>query len=156
VVTGGFGSGPATKIAPGLWQGGFPINPEEVAQSGFDALVFAAREYQPVGGEERELFPGVEVLAVPLDDDGETGPTAEEIRQIGPVVLKIVELVSSGKRVLVTCREGRNRSGLLVALTLAALFHVSGTEAAEHVRSKRARALTNAGFSDFLDRIDLR
>lgn len=57
-----------------------------------------------------------------------------------------------GRRVLVTCNAGRNRSGLVVVLALLALFpELAPADAVRIVRERRvspdgARALTNEDF----------
>jgi protein-tyrosine phosphatase len=52
--------------------------------------------------------------------------------------------------VLVTCHAGRNRSGLIVALTLMRLYTLSGEEALLMLRSQRPRAVANPAFEEYL------
>ncbi len=102
----------------------------------FDVIVLAAEEYQP-------NLPGYEVLHVPLDDSGPP-PTAHERRLIRENAPRIARRVRAGKRVLVTCRQGRNRSGVLAGLALVELG-LPSHEAARRIQLFR-NGLTNPHF----------
>lgn len=102
----------------------------------FDTIVLAAMEYQP-------HMPGYEVLHVPLDDSGPP-PTRHERRLIRDNASRIARRVRAGKRVLVTCRMGRNRSGVLAGLALVELG-VPGPTAAKRIQAFRG-GLTNPHF----------
>ena len=78
----------------------------------FDVIVLAAKEYQP------EL-PGYEVMHVPLDDG--PPPDQETRARIRAAAHRIASHVREGRRVLVTCWQGRNRSGVLAGLALVEL-----------------------------------
>ena len=80
----------------------------------FDVIVLAAQEYQ-----DAEL-PGYEVLRVPLDDSGPPPSLADRAR-IRATARQIADRVRAGRRVLVTCWQGRNRSGVLAGLALVEL-----------------------------------
>lgn len=99
----------ASRIWKNLYQGSEPPVGKFVRYAGFDVLVLCAEEYQP----EPYRFPGVSVLHVPLNDV--PLPLAEEeaqkIRRTGAAIVKHLRL---GKRVLVTCHAGLNRSGIVV------------------------------------------
>ena len=69
----------------------------------------------------------------------------------------------SGARVLITCAAGKNRSGLVTALTIDALTGEGGKTAAGLVRHKRQSlppelrpALTNGSFLRYLSQIEPR
>lgn len=138
----------ATRIAPGLYQGGKPPTGPEVRQCGFTVLVLTAEEYQPRGAE----FPGVYVIHAPNDDSGTPLTAAQWATAVraGELVAKAIE---RGERVLVTCQMGRNRSGLVSALALHMLTGISGGEAARIVKAQRANALTNRWFLATLFRV---
>jgi protein-tyrosine phosphatase len=106
----------------------------------FDVIVLAAMEYQP------EL-PGHEVLHVPLDDSGPP-PTRHERRLIRDNAHRIARRLRAGKRVLVTCRQGKNRSGVLAGLALVHLG-LPGPEAAERIQRLRG-GLTNVYFREIV------
>ena len=62
----------------------------------------------------------------------------------------------SGRRVLVTCHQGMNRSGLLCAMVLRHYEGLSGAEALHAVRARRRALrgfspLTNMMFARFLE-----
>lgn len=152
MVEGIFGSGPASRITRGLWQGGFPRASEGLHRH-FDVIVLCARELQPDNPEqEREIFPEVEVVRAPMEDE-ESGPTENEALVAFAAANRVVAAITDGKCVLVSCAAGRNRSGLVSAIALTKLYGISGKEAAERVRANRKDALTNRGFSKFLEKL---
>lgn len=110
--------------------------PPLTARLPFDVVVLAAEEYQP------EL-PGYAVLRVPLDD----GPPPDAVThaRILAAARAVAAHVRAGRRVLVTCWMGRNRSGVVAGLALRELG-LPGWRAAERVRRARDGALTNQHF----------
>lgn len=61
------------------------------------------------------------------------------------------EYIWTGRPVLIHCHAGRNRSGLLSALTVRELYDCSGREALEVVRRGRPGALANEHFVRYLE-----
>jgi len=101
----------------------------------FDVIVLAAEEYQPD-------LPGYEVLHVPLDDG--PPPTFAERAHIRMAAREIARRVRAGQRVLVTCWQGRNRSGVLAGLALVELG-LPRDRAVQRIRTYRD-GLTNPFF----------
>jgi protein-tyrosine phosphatase len=106
----------------------------------FDTVVLAAAEYQPD-------LPGYAVIRVPLEDRFPPNPppdlfTRHAIREAARTIAREVR---HGRRVLVTCWAGRNRSGVLAGLALCELG-VPGMRAASLIRLLRAGALSNPYF----------
>lgn len=115
-----------------------------------DVWVMCAKELQDSRGAPRRVI----VSKIPLSDDGYT-LTEGQAREADFIVDGIVHSVLSGKTVLVTCAEGRNRSGLLTALAVRQLEGVTGKDAVRIVRSRRqAKALTNRLFVMYLESLD--
>jgi protein-tyrosine phosphatase len=106
----------------------------------FDTVVLAAREYQPA-------MPGFEVLRALLDDSGPP-PTPEERVQIRRTAREVAKRIRAGRRVLVTCYQGRNRSGVISGLALVELGF-SGPRAARLIRRIRD-GLTNPYFLEMV------
>ncbi len=136
----------ASRVCHGLWMGGVPPIGMGVSQY-FDCLVLAAKEYQYEWD-----YPDVEVIAVPLDDSGNPMSKAEmvyAIRAAGTVI----RWLNEDKSVLVTCRMGRNRSGLICALALCCgPTAVTPEQAVRTIRAARGpSALGNRHFLSFLD-----
>lgn len=77
----------------------------------FDVIVLAAEEYQPD-------LPGYIVIHAPLDD---AMPSELEQARIRSAAREVVRHVRAGRRVLVTCFMGRNRSGVISGLALVEL-----------------------------------
>jgi protein-tyrosine phosphatase len=78
----------------------------------FDTIVLAAMEYQPD-------LPGYEVLRVPLDDG--SAPDSQTRARIRSASREVARRIRAGRRVLVTCWQGRNRSGVIAGLALVEL-----------------------------------
>jgi protein-tyrosine phosphatase len=129
----------ATRISPGIFQGSLPPTGTEVRDCGFHVLVLAASEYQP----SSRMFPGVVVVRAPMED---AEITKTQWRLAIMTAYLIAEEIRKGKRVLVTCNAGRNRSGLIVALTLLLLTGERSNTIIRHVKARRRGALTNPTF----------
>jgi protein-tyrosine phosphatase len=126
-------------LEPWLAQGSAP---PPGARMPFDVVVLAAMEYQP------EL-PGYRVMHVPLDDSGPP-PTKLDRMRIRHAARDIADLVRLRHRVLVTCAQGRNRSGVLAGLALRELG-LPGVEAARRIQLLRD-GLTNPHFYEMVVR----
>lgn len=63
---------------------------------------------------------------------------------------KVIRAYRQGKRVLVCCHQGLNRSGLVVALAVRVLKRISGRRATILIQLQRERALFNTAFADWL------
>ena len=114
----------------------------------FDTLVLCAAEYQPDG----DLFSIEEVVHAPMFDAFE--PVSQRnAALIVKTARMVVDRLVEGKRVLVTCLAGRNRSGLVCALALCfGPPKVSAVDAIRLVREARgSHALANPFFVKFLD-----
>jgi len=70
----------------------------------------------------------------------------EEAVEVGKL---IADNVKQGKRVLVTCYGGENRSGLAAAIAMCELG-MSGREAVEKIILLRPRALNNSTYRNFI------
>jgi protein-tyrosine phosphatase len=102
----------ADRVAKNLWVGGVPTDPAEVDEN-FDALVLSAKEFQDVFPVHQ--YPGTYVIHAPMVDGN---PSTEEIARALDAGIKVFELNSKGKKVLVTCAAGVNRSALIAALAM--------------------------------------
>jgi protein-tyrosine phosphatase len=139
----------AHPIYPGLWQGSAPMVKDELHKLGYRVLVLCAFEYQPPAS----YFPGLEVIHAPNEDDDQRFPTREELRIAMDAANQVVTALQAEKRVLVTCWAGRNRSGLVSALSLHKLLGISGNKAMTIVKMCRPRALTNSKFEACLAKL---
>ena len=159
----------ASHIYEGLWQGSWPAPGTTVRDAGFSAVVLCAAEYQPPqhvaetfrmfrqwpppAYSVQDPFPGVHVVYAPNDDDPDRFPSSKELTLAIRAARQTTLLLSRGKKVLVTCMQGRNRSGLVSALALHNLLGVSGLEAASMVQNKRPNSLMNPQFVLALSRL---
>jgi len=126
-------------VIPGLFQGDFPAG--TVDWSRFDDVVSLTIEDVPgvrlqVGGLR---------MHVPIWDDEMVDPTG-----VRAAALTVAERVTAGKRVLVHCSAGLNRSGVVSARALMFMGTPVG-EAIAKVRSARGPyALSNRDFVAWL------
>jgi len=140
-----------SEILPGLWQGGthdfdtleFPKEyPIWKTEKQFDSVATLYAVAHPVGwgvAERRYGFPD-SVLS------------AQDIPEIHSIADWAFEQWKSGKRVLIRCQAGWNRSGLVMALVL--IKHgLNPRDAISLIREKRSpHALCNQDFVNFLER----
>lgn len=133
----------SNRVIENLYQGGAlaPL-------SGFEVLVLCAAGVEP----EEPIPDGVEVLRCRLHD---CRPSGAEALRAAHCARLVAERVALGKRVLVTCLAGLNRSGLVVGLALRRLGFSPrrAVEAVEAVREARGPdALSNPHFVALINR----
>ena len=137
----------AHKIIDHLFQGGYPPPGEGLKNNGVDVLVLCAN-----GLQDASLFPGLEVILAPGDDDPRPHRLARFIERWKEAGHLVAERVKAGKNVLVTCAAGQNRSGIVTALAMRELTGLKGSAIVEHVRKARPLALNNPGFVDYIEK----
>lgn len=138
----------ASPIIPNLYVGSAPVP----GTKGFGVIVLCAEEYQPKAAE----FPGVRVEHFPFDDREVL--TRREIETPVMAAQKVAYHLRAGRKVLVTCQMGRNRSAFVAALALHLVTGKNGKACAEHVRKRRTdpmgvSALSNRGFRSALEKL---
>jgi hypothetical protein len=115
------------------------------ASDGIDIVVLAAAERQRktlVGELSRDDPPRtVHVIKAPLDDDDPLRPgrRAHMVMRIERAARGVVEAVRNRHNVLVSCAQGRNRSGAVAAAAIVRLIGVSFDEAVAIVRKGRGQ-----------------
>jgi hypothetical protein len=153
----------AQEIHPGLWQGEWPPPGRWLAERGFSTLVLCAAEYQPpyefpevtaglIGIRSPNPWPGVEVIYAPNNDDVENKPPRETLRLALRAGRIVATRLAQKKRVLTTCWQGRNRSGLVSAFGLYFLG-IPGPTATRIVQLRRQGGLRNPVFCDILAKL---
>ena len=111
-----------------------------------DVLVLAAIEVQP----ESLAFHG-QVIRCPIPD-AELDST--QLRLVAQTSAVVAKAIVDGKRALVTCRMGLNRSALVIAFALHQLTTMSASQMVAHIRSRRgANALSNEFFVSYIERV---
>ena len=137
----------AHRIAPKLWVGSAP-GPEHGQL--FDVIVLCAIEYQPSLLAQRVVHAGF--------DDTIT-PTRDELRLARDTAALVNMHRAAGKRVLVSCLQGRNRSALVASLALV-LQGMSPSVAIQQVRLHRRHPegkmiLANTAFVKFIHHVGM-
>ena len=112
---------PACEVLPRLWQSGLPEDWSDL-RGRYDVVVDLA---DPGPGPSADDLGEVTWLKVPLED-GDQLPDRLLLDQLTTMV---AALVRDGRRVLVHCTFGKNRSGLLMALLVRELLGCDGPTA---------------------------
>lgn len=136
------------EVLPGrLWQAGSPLDWDRVARNGIEVIVDVNgdgdRRLEPVGWFRSE---SIVYLFWPLTD----GRLPHE-PTLTLVAGFVTDLLHQGKRVLVQCSQGVNRSALVCALVARHVERISGREAVERVLAVRPTALSNPTFRGWLE-----
>jgi len=139
----------ANQIFPLLHQGSAPPQGPILREMGFSMVVLCANESQP----QASRFEGIEVLHAPNDDNPMRDPTRDELNRALEAARQVARRIRDGKKVLVTCMAGLNRSGLVCGLTLHMLTGWAGSRCVQEVQAKREAALCNESFVKVLTRI---
>lgn len=134
----------ASEVAPRLYVGSKPP-PDRYDR--FDVIVLAAKEYQPPD----HWFPGVEVIHAPFDDNPLRHMHRDEIETATKAAGRVARRLYAGKRVLVSCAMGLNRSSLIAAIAMHAVYGMSADEIIKRIRHVRGMwALSNPNFVKLL------
>ena len=136
---------PPCEVLPGLWQSGLPED-WAVLRDRVDAVVDVADA--GTGPSEDDLG-GLTYVKAPLQD-GEELPDPVVLHHLAGLV---ADLVRDGRRVLVHCTFGKNRSGLLMALVVRELLGCDGRTALRRVRAVRHRAVNNERFARWVSEL---
>ncbi|MFF3325593.1 protein phosphatase [Streptomyces sp. NPDC002889] len=135
------------EITTGLWVGGHVwsvadrAHQDVVVEREFDLVIslYTRAGHGPADGVEHHV--------APIPDDW---LTAEEIDRVRGLAVVAADAVRAGRRVLVRCYSGYNRSGLVAAQALIELGH-DGAGAIDRVRLRRSPwALHNLAFEQYL------
>lgn len=136
-----------SEILPGLWMGGTGNRAQlgysdtpEITNLHFDTVATLYADALPVDWYVKEIRLG-------FYDHDKVDIDANDLEQ---VVSAIYQDWQAGKRVLIRCQAGWNRSGLITALVL--IRHGFGAEQAiELIRERRSpNALCNRTFEQFI------
>lgn len=132
-----------SQIIENLWVGSAPPVGLDLSTK-FDCLVLAAFEYQP-----KDSFPNIEVIYAPIDD---SIPTMDELGIIVRTAGRIINRLKNGKRVLVTCHMGLNRSAIMAAVAACrGPYNLHPDQSVRLMRQARGpMALCNPHFVNFL------
>jgi hypothetical protein len=139
---------PWNEITSGLWMGGH----HWIDTAGEERLVVVGREFDVVLSlvvrSGHGPAPGVEHHVAEVPDAPLTALQLGQVRQLAVIA---AESVRNGRKTLVRCQSGFNRSGLVVVQALVDLGHDTGS-AIDLVRRKRSRrALNNEVFEQYLE-----
>ena len=132
---------PWNEVVPGLFMGGHDVRSQSptacVVRTEFDLVVSLTSRpgYGPA--------PGVEHVVARLADAVLDPPAVARVGELGAAVATAVR---EGRRVLVRCSGGLNRSGVVVAEALVRLGHPPADAVAAVRRARGPWALTNPGF----------
>jgi Tyrosine phosphatase family len=134
---------PSEILRDRLWIAGSPVDYDWVKERGIAVVAdLADADAHPDPAD----LDGVAYLKHPLVD----GDELPDLVLVDGLATALVDALAAGRRVLVHCTYGRNRSGLVTALVVRGLLGVDGATALALVRERRYRAVNNARFADYL------
>lgn len=138
-------------IIAGVAQGSWPAITSKGKGEAFkiaDVIVLCAEEHQAKG---MQAPPGKSIIRLGFDDDIYR-PIPAEVGQIFHAHAKqLGKAALGGRKVLITCAMGLNRSGLITALTLMHGFRMRPSEAIKLIRGRRSKdCLCNPMFEQWL------
>lgn len=139
---------PWSEVAPRLWMGGH----EYIAADGISTRAIVADEFDVVysltAHEGYGPASGVahHVLRVP-----DNALTAEQIRAVEEFAASAAADHATGRRVLVRCWAGMNRSGLVVAEVLVQHGYTAADAIAMVRKQRSPAALSNESFVGYLE-----
>jgi hypothetical protein len=137
----------ADEVIPNLWQGSFP-RILSAAEAGFDLVVLCAQEMLRGDVADDYQMHGIRVIEAPFDDT--PWPSGDELKMAHWAAAKVAAAHRDGKKILVTCQAGLNRSGLVNALAVREIRGLPGHEAVLLVRGARDGALCNNTFAMYV------
>lgn len=147
----------ADEVAKNLWVGGLPTDSDSVDQN-FDAIVLAAEEFQDAFPVHK--YPGTQLIPAPLSDEphSPTGPSNKQKATALDAALKVHKLNKDGKKVLVSCAAGVNRSSLIAGLSMV-IDGMNAQHAINRIRKYRkpptgSVPLFNKHFRQYLKEFD--
>lgn len=138
----------AHKLADRLYQGGYPPAGTSLHEAGIDVLVLCAMEWQDPDGT---AYPGLTVIRAGGDDDTRLHRVMPYVGLWQHAARLVVRHLKDGKTVLVTCMQGRNRSGMVSAHVLRELTGASGADIVKHIQARRPGALFNPTFVSYIE-----
>jgi protein-tyrosine phosphatase len=137
-----------SEVAPGLWMGGH----EYIADDGLPTKAIVTDEFDVVyslTAKEGYGPPfGVEHYVLRLPDGV---LTAQQIRDVEEFAASAAREYAAGRRVLVRCWAGMNRSGLVVAEVLIQSGYTAADAIAMIRKHRSPAALNNESFVAYLE-----
>lgn len=127
----------ANEVYPNIWVGSHP-NETSQELNKFSLLVLCAEECQPIDSEIKH-FKGR--IFRPAFKDSNYISTNDNTR-ITLSITEIVQTVNNGKKVLITCAAGLNRSAFVAGLSILQLVPtLSANDVIEMIRKKRSHPM---------------
>lgn len=139
----------ANEVDRDLFIGSEPTRDDAVERAGFKLLVLCAKEFQPRSAELG--FRGsCKVLHAPIDD---ARLTPLEVMTVKEAALDVARSVAAGRKTLVTCHMGLNRSALVTALAMLRLRpNLTAEVCIRVIRARRSKhALFNPHFVNLIE-----
>jgi len=136
---------PFTEVYPGLFMGSKRALDSRDAGL-FDVFISTAAEIKP----PQSIMGDFASYHILLDDKPwKFGDHPEEVVELVTAAADVAMMVRRGKKVLIFCHMGMNRSGLMTALTLMNLGY-TWQQALAAIRQRHGCTLSNQSFVDSL------
>ena len=128
----------ANEIIPGLWLGNRKASQDTqwLRENNITAIFNATKDI-PFAPGNRSMY------RIPVDDNLED----DEIRNMEhwswEIVFKVMKEYNAGKKILIHCYAGIQRSAAITAMVLIAKYRCTTDEAIRYIKSKRPIAFTS-------------
>ena len=128
----------ANEIIPGLWLGNRKASQDnDWLKEKNITVIFNATKDIPFASGNRSMY------RIPVDDNLED----DEIRNMEhwswEIVFKVMKEYNAGKKILIHCFAGVQRSAAITAMVLIARYRCNTDEAIRYIKSKRPIAFTS-------------
>ena len=130
------------KLIDRLYQSGFP-DFKEIIKENINIVIHLAEiksNFPNISPEENLLYIWWPIKDGPL-------PDTKILNRLADLS---VEFLKEGKKLLISCAAGINRSSLLASLVMMKFLKINGKEAIDRIRKKNPSALSNENFYHWL------
>ena len=125
----------ATEIIPNLWIGNILNSKNKEFLSNIDIVINCSKNIIFSSDKTKNL-------RVPIDDNLEKKEIVNLYKYLDPITKYIQKNLLSGKRILVHCYAGKQRSASVICAYLIKYLKISYKEASEYMKSKRMIVFT--------------
>lgn len=134
------------KIVDNLYQGSFPPYGDTLSSMGFDVLVLCASEHQ-----HADPYANIQVICAGGQDTEKYASLLTFVPNWKLAAKQVADAIIDGKKVLVTCMAGHNRSGFVIGLALGELFKLlPGSKIVDLIKTANPPALYNKTMCNYI------
>ncbi len=135
-----------SRVYENLFIGGAPPGGDFLSQNKIDCVILTANDHQ-----DASIYKDIEVILAGGWDSDHWPIPEEHLSKWKQAADIVVDRLRNGKKVLVTCMMGQNRSGLVTAMAMQKLLGKEhSAEIVKHIQTYRKNALNNKHYVRYL------